>query len=146
MGKILLLVESPHKAETIKKMLGDKYVVKATVGHIMDLDPKGMSIDIKNNFEPIYVQNEDKKTVIAEIKKLARDADKIMFASDPDREGEMIAWSTAQILKVKNPIRVSYTEITKDAIMAALNKPREIDMALVDAQKTRRILEIFKYH
>jgi DNA topoisomerase I len=141
MGKILLLVESPHKAETIKKMLGDKYVVKATVGHIMDLDPKGMSIDIKNNFEPKYVPNEDKKTVIAEIKKLAKNADKIIFASDPDREGEMIAWSSAQLLNVKNPIRVSYTEITKDAIMAALDKPREIDMSLVDAQKTRRILD-----
>jgi DNA topoisomerase-1 len=141
MGKILILVESPHKAETIKKMLGKNYDVIATVGHIMDLDPKGMSIDIKNNFEPIYVQNEDKKTVISEIKKVAKTADKIFFAADPDREGEMIAWSSAQILKIKDPKRISYTEITKDAITYALEHPRKIDMNLVDAQKTRRILD-----
>lgn len=141
MGTILFLVESPHKAETLTHILGKQYKILATVGHIMDLDPMKMSIDIENNFEPIYVNNNDKTDVIAKIKAAAKKADSIIFASDPDREGEMIAWGAAKILGVKNPQRVTYTEITKAAILEAIKHPRDIDMSLVDAQKTRRILD-----
>ena len=141
MGFILFLVESPHKAETLTHILGKKYKVMATVGHMMDLDPMKMSIDIENNFEPIYINNKDKTEVIAKIKTAAKNADGIIFASDPDREGEMISWGAAKILGVKNPQRVTYTEITKTAILEAIKHPRELDMALVDAQKTRRILD-----
>lgn len=141
MGIILFLVESPHKAETLTHILGKEYKIMATVGHIMDLDPKKMSVDIENNFEPIYINNADKLDVIAKIKSAAKGADKIIFASDPDREGEMIAWGAAKILGVKNPQRVTYTEITKTAILEAIKHPRDLDMALVDAQKTRRILD-----
>lgn len=141
MSYTLFLVESPHKAETLTKILGSKYKVMATVGHMMDLDPSKMSVEIDNDFKPIYINNSDKTEVIAKIKAASKKADNIIFASDPDREGEMIAWGTAQILKVKNPVRVTYTEITKTAILEAIKHPREIDMALVDAQKTRRILD-----
>lgn len=141
MGSILFLVESPHKAETLKHILGKEYIIMATVGHIMDLDPHGMSIDIENDFKPIYINNTDKTEVISKIKAAAKKADKIIFASDPDREGEMIAWGAAKILGVKNPQRVTYTEITKDAILKAVQHPRDLDLALVDAQKTRRLLD-----
>lgn len=141
MGTILFLVESPHKAETLKHILSKDYTVIATVGHMMDLDPKTMSIDIENNFTPLYINNADKSDVIAKIKAAAKKVDKIIFASDPDREGEMIAWGAAKILGVKNPQRVTYTEITKDAILNAIKHPRDLDMTLIDAQKTRRILD-----
>jgi DNA topoisomerase-1 len=138
---ILFLVESPHKAETLKHILSKEYVIMASVGHVMDLDPHGMSIDIENNFTPNYIINKDKVDVVSKIKVAAKKASKIIFAADPDREGEMIAWSLAKILGIKNPQRVTYTEITKDAILKSLEKPRDIDLALVDAQKTRRILD-----
>jgi DNA topoisomerase-1 len=138
---ILFLVESPHKAETLKHILSKDYIVMASVGHVMDLDPHGMSIDIENNFTPIYINNQDKTDVISKIKSAAKKADKIIFASDPDREGEMIAWSLAKILGEKIPQRVTYTEITKDAILKAIEHPRDIDLSLVDAQKTRRMLD-----
>jgi DNA topoisomerase-1 len=141
MSYILFLVESPHKAETLTHILGKDYKVMATVGHIMDLDPKKMSIEIDNNFKPIYIQNEDKTEVIRKIKDASKKASQIIFAADPDREGEMIAWGTAQILGVKKPIRVTYTEITKSAIIDAIKHPRELDTNLVDAQKTRRMLD-----
>lgn len=141
MSTILFLVESPHKAETLKHILGKQYTVMATVGHMMDLDPLKMSIDIENNFEPIYINNRDKTEVIAKIKSVAKKVDSIIFASDPDREGEMIAWSAAKILGVERPRRVTYTEITKPAILEALKHPRDLDMNLIDGQKTRRILD-----
>ena len=137
----LFLVESGHKAETIKHMLGKDYIVLPTVGHVMDLDPHKMSIDIEHNFEPEYIINEDKKKVVQEIKAAAKKVNKILFASDPDREGEMITWSVAHILGVKDPLRVTYTEITKDAILKAIQNPRKMDNNLLDAQKARRILD-----
>lgn len=141
MSYTLFLVESPHKAETLTHILGKDYKIMATVGHMMDLDPSKMSIEIDNNFKPIYINNKDKTDVIAKIKAAAKKAKNIIFASDPDREGEMIAWGSAHILGVKNPVRVTYTEITKKAILEAIKHPRDIDMDLVDAQKTRRILD-----
>lgn len=138
---ILFLVESPHKAETLTHFLGKEYKIMASVGHVMDLDPSNMSIDIEHDFAPIYIQNKDKTDVIAKIKSAAKKAKKIIFASDPDREGEMISWSLAQILGVKKPQRVTYTEITKTAVLDAIKHPRELDMSLIDAQKTRRILD-----
>ena len=141
MSYILFLVESPHKEEILSKILGKGYKIMATVGHIMDLDPKKMSIEIENNFKPIYIQNEDKKEVIRKIKEASKKASQIIFASDPDREGEMISWGAAQILGIKNPTRVTYNEITKTAVMEAIKHPRELDQTLVDAQKTRRILD-----
>lgn len=141
METILFLVESPHKAETLAPILGKKYKIMATVGHLMDLDPLSMSIDIEHDFTPIYVQNKDKLEVISKIKSAAKNAKSIIFASDPDREGEMISWNAAQILGVENPQRVTYTEITKEAVLEAIKHPRDIDMALIDAQKTRRILD-----
>lgn len=141
MKYILFLVESPHKAETLTHILGNEYKVMATVGHMMDLDPTKMSVDIEHDFEPIYIQNTDKHDVISKIKTAAKKAERIIFASDPDREGEMIAWGAAKILGVSDPIRVTYTEITKTAILDALKHPRKLDMALIDAQKTRRILD-----
>jgi len=141
MGYILFLIESPGKVEKLTHVLGDKYKVMATVGHIMDLDSKTMSVDIKNNFTPTYIESPDKTVVIDKMRKVAQKADSIIFAADEDREGEMIAWSAAKILKIANPIRVTYNSITKEEILKSLEKPRIIDQALVDAQKSRRILD-----
>lgn len=137
----LFLIESPNKIEKLKHILGDNYTIMAQIGHVMDLDPHNMSIDIENNFTPTYINNEDKSEVISKLKTASKKASKIIFATDPDREGEMISWSLAQVLKVNNPQRVTYTEITKDAVLEAVKHPRDIDMSLIDAQKTRRMLD-----
>lgn len=137
----LLLVESPHKAETIGKMLGSEYKVIASVGHIMDLDPKTMSVDIEHDFEPIYIKNPDKIEVIAKIKAAAKNASIIYLCSDLDREGEQISNELVTILNIKDPVRVTYNSITKDEITKALKNPRGLDYKLIDAQKARRVLD-----
>jgi DNA topoisomerase-1 len=143
MSKNLVIVESPAKAKTIAKFLGKDFVVKSSFGHIRDLPKKGMSVDIANNFTPVYEVSADKKKVVSELKKAAKEADTVWLASDEDREGEAIAWHLAEVLKLdpKETKRIVFHEITEPAIKAAIQTPRTIDIALVDAQQARRILD-----
>lgn len=143
MSKNLVIVESPAKAKTIEKYLGSDYTVKASVGHIRDLEKKKMGIDIENGFTPTYIIDEDKKTVVSGLKKLVKSAETVYIATDEDREGEAIGWHLCEALDLdpKTTKRVTYTEITKKAIEAALAKPRTLDMDLVYAQQARRILD-----
>lgn len=138
----LLIVESPSKAKTIGKYLGDEYVVKASVGHIRDL-PKSnkQAIDIPGGFIPFYEISKGKADVVREIDSLAKKASEVLLATDPDREGEAIAWHIAQACGLKKPKRVTYHEITKSAIEEAIAHPREIDANLVKAQEARRVLD-----
>jgi len=141
--KNLVIVESPAKAKTIGKFLGKKYKVKASVGHIRDLPKSSLGIDIENNFTPKYITIRGKGPIVQELKKEAKRSDKVYLATDPDREGEAISWHLAYILGLndKEPIRIEFHEITKDAIQKAIKKPRAIDKNLVDAQQARRILD-----
>jgi DNA topoisomerase-1 len=143
-GAALVIVESPAKAKTIGKYLGRGYRVKATVGHVRDLPQKKLGIDLEKGFEPEYVTIEGKEKTLAELKSAARDASTVFIATDPDREGEAIGWHVAEHVKRKGgaPVRrVLFHEITKDAIRAAMDRPRDIDMRLVDAQQARRVLD-----
>jgi DNA topoisomerase-1 len=140
----LVIVESPAKAKTIGKYLGRGYRVKATIGHVRDLPEKKIGIDIENGFEPEYVTIPGKEKTVAELKHAARDAREIFLATDPDREGEAIAWHVASQVRRKNgaPIkRVLFHEITKDAVQAAIARAGEIDERKVDAQQARRVLD-----
>ncbi len=143
MPKNLVIVESPAKAKTIEKYLGADFTVKASVGHIRDLEKKKMGIDIKNGFAPTYIVDEDKKKIVADLKKLTKSADTVYIATDEDREWEAIGWHLCEALGLdpKTTKRVTYTEITKKAIEAALKNPRKLDMDLVYAQQARRILD-----
>ena len=142
-GKNLVIVESPGKIDKIKKALGSDYIVKASIGHIRDLDESGLSIDIKDGFKPQYVIPADKKKVVSELKKAAKEASAIWLASDADREGEAISWHLFETLGLKkeNTKRIVFQEITKPAILNAIENPREIDMNLVNAQQARRVLD-----
>ncbi len=140
----LVLVESPAKAKTIEKYLGKEYKVKATVGHLIDLPKSKLSVDVENDYKPDFVVMEGKNKIINEIKKLLPkkgSPGEVFLAMDPDREGEAIAFHTAQALKLKDPKRVSFHEITKTAVTNAIAQPRKIDMDLVDAQFARRVLD-----
>jgi DNA topoisomerase-1 len=143
MSKNLVIVESPAKAKTIEKFLGKDYTVKSSFGHIRDLPKKGLNIDIANDFAPTYEISPDKKKTIAELRKLAKDADDVWLASDEDREGEAIAWHLAQALKldISKTKRIVFHEITKTAIEEAIKHPRTVDLHLVDAQQARRVLD-----
>ncbi len=143
MGKNLIIVESPAKAKTINKFLGKDYVVTSCYGHVRDLPDSGLNIDIENGFEPNYVVSDDKKEVIKELKKLAKGADEIYLATDEDREGEAISWHLCDVLKLnpKKAKRITYTEVTKEAIQEAVKNPRTINMDLVNAQQARRVLD-----
>ena len=139
----LVIVESPAKAKTIQKFLGKDYVVKASFGHIRDLKDNKLSVDIEHNFSPEYVIPADKKKVVAELKKDAASAGTVWLASDEDREGEAISWHLFETLGLnkQSTRRIVFHEITKTAITEAVQKPREIDMHLVDAQQARRVLD-----
>ncbi|MDL2257147.1 type I DNA topoisomerase [Bacteroidales bacterium OttesenSCG-928-I14] len=143
MYKNLVIVESPAKAKTIEKFLGPDFKVMASYGHIRDLKDKGLSVDVNNNFKPDYEVPEDKAKVVAELKKEAKKVDTIWLASDEDREGEAIAWGLYTELKLneQNSKRIVFHEITKPAIINAIENPRHIDMNLVDAQQARRVLD-----
>lgn len=143
MGKKLIIVESPAKAKTINKYLGDEYEVTSSYGHIRDLPSSGLAIDLANNYEPDYVVSEDKEKVIKELKKLAKKSSEIMLATDEDREGEAIAWHLCHVLDVdpKTAKRVTYTEITEKAVKKAVANPRLINFDLVNAQQARRVLD-----
>ncbi|ARQ69963.1 type I DNA topoisomerase [Streptomyces marincola] len=155
-GRRLVIVESPAKAKTIKGYLGPGYVVEASVGHIRDL-PSGaaevpaeykgqpwarLGVNVEADFEPLYVVNSDKKDQVRKLKALLADSDELYLATDEDREGEAIAWHLKEVLKPKVPVRrMVFHEITRDAIRAAVDNPRELNQLLVDAQETRRILD-----
>ncbi|MBM7709973.1 type I DNA topoisomerase [Enterococcus lemanii] len=141
--KYLVIVESPAKAKTIEKYLGRNYKVVASVGHIRDLPKSKMGIDVENNYEPHYISIRGKGDVIKGLRSAAKKAEKVFLASDPDREGEAIAWHLAFLLglDLKDKNRVVFNEITKDAVKAAFKEPRTIDLDLVDAQQARRILD-----
>ncbi len=143
MSKNLVIVESPAKAKTIGKFLGRNYKVLASVGHVRDLPKSKMGIDIEDNFEPQYITIRGKGPVIKELKSAGKKAKKIYLATDPDREGEAIAWHLANILSLENgeKCRIAFNEITKDAVKAAVKEPKTINKDLVDAQQARRVLD-----
>ena len=147
----LIIVESPTKAKTISKFLGKEFVVESSYGHVRDLPKSRLSIDIKNNFEPKYEIPTKAKPIVANLKKLASKAEKVILATDEDREGEAIAWHLIETLELnkkngknkstKEKERIAFHEITKEAILEALKNPRELDINLVNAQQARRILD-----
>jgi DNA topoisomerase-1 len=143
MSKNLVIVESPAKAKTIEGYLGKDFTVASSMGHIRDLPKGGGAIDIDNNFEPTYEVSPDKKDVISKLKKLAKDAQMVYLASDEDREGEAISWHLKEVLDLNDAKtrRIVFTEITKKAILNALENPRGIDEDLVNAQQARRVLD-----
>ena len=143
MEENLVIVESPAKAKTIEKFLGKDYLVKSSFGHIRDLDKKDFGVDLNNRYQPNYIVSEDKKKVVAELKKIAKTAKTIWIASDEDREGEAIAWHLMEVLKLNSETtnRIVFHEITKDAIQHAIEHPRHLNKDLVDAQQARRILD-----
>jgi DNA topoisomerase-1 len=140
-AKPLIIVESPTKAKTIKKFLPPRYVVKASVGHVRDLPKSTLGVDVDHDFAPKYLTIKGKGDIIKELKAAAKSASEVYLATDPDREGEAIAWHLAEILKLENPKRIELHEITKDAALAAIADPHRIDMPRVNAQQARRILD-----
>jgi DNA topoisomerase-1 len=143
MAKNLLIVESPAKAKTIEKILGDDFQVKSCFGHIRDLEKDDMGIDIKKGYKPRYVVPDDKEKVVRELKQIAKKSDEVWLATDEDREGEAISWHLCEVLGL-DPVstkRIVFHEITKPAIQTAVSSPRTVDMNLVNAQQARRILD-----
>lgn len=143
MADKLIIVESPAKANTIKKFLGGNTKVIASMGHIRDLPKSKMGIDIEHNFEPEYINIRGKGDLIKALRKEAKDSKTVYLATDPDREGEAISWHLANILGIKEDAlcRITFNEITKEAVKEAVKKPRKIDMNLTDAQQARRVLD-----
>ena len=143
MAKNLLIVESPAKAKTIEKILGSDFQVKSCFGHIRDLEKAGMGIDVDHNFEPRYIVSPDKQKVVSELKSLAKKSGEVWLATDEDREGEAISWHLCEVLDLnpKTTKRIVFHEITKPAILQAVESPRRVDMNLVMAQQARRILD-----
>ena len=143
MAKYLVIVESPAKVKTIKKFLGKNYEVMASNGHVRDLPKSQLGFSPENDFEPKYITIRGKGEILAKLRKEVKKADKIYLATDPDREGEAISWHLSKALKLedKDVSRISFNEITKNAVTASLKNPREIDMDLVDAQQARRMLD-----
>ncbi len=143
MSKNLVIVESPAKSKTIKKFLGNNYKVEASMGHVRDLPKSQLGIDIEHDFEPKYITIRGKGELLAKLRKEAKAADKVYLATDPDREGEAISWHliTALNLEDKNVSRITFNEITKNAVKKSIKEAREIDMDLVDAQQARRVLD-----
>ncbi len=143
MAKYLVIVESPAKVKTIKKFLGSNYEVLASNGHVRDMPKSQLGFDAENNYEPKYITIRGKGDILAKLRKEVKKADKIYLATDPDREGEAISWHLYIALKLedKKVYRITFNEITKNAVKESLKNPREIDMSLVDAQQARRMLD-----
>lgn len=143
MSKNLVIVESPAKAKTIEGYLGKDFVVKSSYGHVRDLAKSDLAIDVSNDFKPVYEVSPDKKKLVAELKKLAKDAEVVWLATDEDREGEAISWHLLESLKipVTKTKRIVFSEITKSAILKAIDSPRTVDINLVNAQQARRVLD-----
>ena len=139
----LIIVESPAKANTIKKFLGGNYKVMASMGHIRDLPKSKLGVDIEHDFEPEYINIRGKGDLIKSLKKEAKSAKKVYLATDPDREGEAIAWHLSHILEIPEDsvCRVTFNEITKETVQKSIKEPRMIDMNLTDAQQARRVLD-----
>ena len=143
MAHYLVIVESPAKVKTIKKFLGGSYTVDASQGHVRDLPKSQLGVDVEQDYEPKYITIRGKGDILAKLRKEAKKADKVYLATDPDREGEAISWHLAAALKLdsKKMRRITFNEITKNAVKASLKHPRDIDMNLVDAQQARRVLD-----
>ncbi|MBQ2082954.1 MAG: type I DNA topoisomerase, partial [Lachnospiraceae bacterium] len=143
MAKYLVIVESPTKVRTIKKFLGNNYEIAASQGHVRDLPKSSLGIDVDGDYDPTYITIRGKGDILSELRKDVKKADKVFLATDPDREGEAISWHLAAALKLedKDIHRITFNEITKTAVKAALASPRKIDMNLVNAQQTRRMLD-----
>ncbi|HAB01277.1 MAG TPA: DNA topoisomerase I, partial [Ruminococcaceae bacterium] len=139
----LVIVESPAKAKTIKKYLGNDFEVVASMGHVRDLPKSTFGVDVEHGYEPKYIAIKGKSTLINQLKALAKKSEKVFLATDPDREGEAISWHLAQILKLdlKDSNRVTFNEITKHGVSNGMASPRCVDINLVDAQQARRILD-----
>jgi DNA topoisomerase-1 len=144
-GKALIIVESPTKQKTISKILGPSYIVRSSFGHVRDLPSKEIGVDEKNNFKPTYVAS-GKPKIIAELKDSLKKSDTVYLATDPDREGEAIAWHLFELLKLKpeSTRRIYFHEITPSAVKESFDHARGIDYNLVDAQQARRVLDFFK--
>ena len=140
-NQTLVIVESPGKIKKINAILGKDYLVKASVGHIRDLESSKLSIDVNNDFKPTYIVSKDKKQVVSDLKNCVKKCNDVILAADEDREGEAIAASLAEVLKLKDPKRIVFNEITKDAIESAIRNPGKINYNLVRAQETRRFLD-----
>lgn len=142
MGKTLVIVESPAKAKTISKFLGKNYTVKASMGHVRDLPRSQFGVDVENGFQPKYITVRGQGKVLQELRAAAKKCDRVLLATDPDREGEAISWHLAQALDLEpGPNRIEFHEITKPAIQRAIQNPRELDTRLIDAQQARRVLD-----
>src|SRR6478609_11883511 len=144
MADKLVIVESPAKAKTIQKYLGPGYRVEASMGHVRDLPKSDLGVDVDDGFEPVYEISKGKEKVVASLKKSIRAAEAVYLATDPDREGEAIAWHITQaagIPRGKPIFRVEFSEITRNAVQQAIANPRQIDHNLVDAQQARRVLD-----
>ena len=143
MAQNLVIVESPAKAKTIEKFLGKNFKVASSFGHIADLPSKELGVDVEGDFSAKYIVSKDKKKLVSELKSLAKKSETVWLASDEDREGEAIAWHLANTLDLneQNSKRIVFSEITKNAILKAIEKPRTIDYNLVNAQQARRILD-----
>ena len=141
--KSLVIVESPAKAKTIEKYLGKDFQVLASMGHLRDLPKSSLSVDVKNDFEPVYQPIKGKEEIIKSLKKAAKDADRVYLATDPDREGEAISWHLKQLLDLpdEKTRRVTFNEITTNVVLESIRAPRDIDQNLVDAQQARRVLD-----
>jgi DNA topoisomerase I len=137
----LIIVESPAKARTLKRFLGDRYDVRASMGHVRDLPEKEIAVDVEDSFKPRYEVVESRRKTINELKSAAKKDTEVILASDPDREGEAIAWHLAEVLRLRDPKRIEFHEITADAVRRALEAPRGIDMRLVNAQQARRVVD-----
>ena len=142
MGKSLVIVESPAKIKTLKKFFGNDFIFESSLGHIRDLPSKGFGIDVEHDFEPQYEVLEEKEAVVQKLRQAAKQCDMVYLSPDPDREGEAIAWHIAAILPKNQKVRrITFNSITKEAVLEAFNHPRDIDIALVDAQQARRLLD-----
>ena len=143
MAKYLVIVESPAKVKTVKKFLGAQYEVAASNGHVRDLPKSQLGIDVEHNYEPKYITIRGKGEILANLRKEVKKAEKVYLATDPDREGEAISWHLLHTLKLegKKVYRITFNEITKNAVRESLKNAREIDMDLVDAQQARRMLD-----
>src|SRR3989449_2381656 len=141
MSEGLIIVESPAKARTLKRFLGDRFDVRASMGHVRDLPEKEMGVEVDDGFKPHYEVVESRRKTINELRSAAKNESEVILASDPDREGEAIAWHLAEVLKLRSPKRIEFHEITAEAVRRALESPRDIDMRLVNAQQARRVVD-----
>src|SRR5688500_8601236 len=140
-GKDLIIVESPAKTKTLSSFLGPSYEIRASMGHVRDLPKSKLGVDPDNDFAPSYTAIPDRKHVIADLRKAAKGSRNVYLASDPDREGEAIAWHLAEVLELPNAQRIEFNEITRGAVQDALTHPRPINVDRVNAQQARRVLD-----